>query len=152
MFNLTSKVTSGPNLVIQGVVSLTFCELSKKILSKFVYCTNSTYDENFNLKLRTCNQCLALGTRTHFQIEILTINVISRVVYFRQNILGSSRNVSETAPWLERLMSYRVGELVIDIHGDTDTGKNWPGVKMEMFTLVLWQLYIKMPSDISLLW
>ena len=70
----------------------------QKILSKFVYCTNSTCDENFNLKLCTCAQSLALGTRTNFQIEILTINVISGVVYFRENILGSSRNVSETAP------------------------------------------------------
>ena len=45
-----------------------------------------------------CAQSLALGTRTNFQIEILTINVISGVVYFRENILGSSRNVSETTP------------------------------------------------------
>ena len=46
-----------------------------------------------------CAQSLALGTRTNFQIEILTINVISGVVYYRENILGSSRYVSETAPW-----------------------------------------------------
>ena len=70
----------------------------QKILSKFVYCTNSTGDENFKLKLCMCAQSLALGTRTNFQIEILTINVISGVVYVRENILGSSRNVSETAP------------------------------------------------------
>ena len=71
----------------------------QKILLKFVYCTNSTCDENFNLKLCTCAQSLALGTCINFQIEILTINVISGVVYFRENILGSSRNISETAPW-----------------------------------------------------
>ena len=71
----------------------------QKIISKFVYCTNSTCDEYFKLKLCTCAQSLALGTRTNFQIEILTINLISGVVYFRENILGSSRNVSETAPW-----------------------------------------------------
>ena len=70
----------------------------QKILSKFVYCTSSTCDENFKLKLCTCAQSLALGTRTNFRIEILTINVISGVVYFRENILGSSRNVNETAP------------------------------------------------------
>ena len=64
-----------------------------------MYCTNSTGDENFKLKLCMCAQSLALGTRTNFQIEILTINVISGVVYFRENILGSLRNVSETAPW-----------------------------------------------------
>ena len=74
----------------------------QKILSKFVYCTNSTCDENFRLKLCTCAQSLALGTRTNFQIEILIINVISGVVYFRENILGSSRNVSETAPRPQR--------------------------------------------------
>ena len=31
-------------------------------------------------------------------VQIFTINVISGVVYFRENILGSSRNISETAP------------------------------------------------------
>ena len=41
-------------------------------------------------------------TRTNFQIEILNINVISGVVYFRENILGSSRNVSETAHWFTK--------------------------------------------------
>ena len=34
--------------------------------------------------------------RTKFQLEILIINVISDIVYFREIILGSSRNVSET--------------------------------------------------------
>ena len=63
-----------------------------------MYCINSTCDENFKLKLCTYVQSLALGTRKNFQIEILTINVISGVVYFRENILGSSQNVSETAP------------------------------------------------------
>ena len=33
-----------------------------------------------------------------FQLEILTKNVISVMVYFRQIILESSRNVSETTP------------------------------------------------------
>ena len=41
----------------------------------------------------------ALGTRTKFQFEILTINVNSSIVYFREIILESSRNVSETTPW-----------------------------------------------------
>ena len=41
----------------------------------------------------------ALGTRTKFQLEILTINVISGMVYFRDIILESSRKVSETTPW-----------------------------------------------------
>ena len=31
---------------------------------------------------------MALGTRTKFQYEILTINVISSIVYFREIIFG----------------------------------------------------------------
>ena len=68
------------------------------ILSKFVYCRNRTSYENFKLKLCTCAQSHALGTRTKFQLEILTINVISGMVYFREIILESSRNVSKTTP------------------------------------------------------
>ena len=37
-----------------------------------------------------------LGTYTKFQLEILTINVISGIVYLREIILESLRNVSET--------------------------------------------------------
>ena len=37
-------------------------------------------------------------TRTKFRLEILTINVITGIVYFREIILESSRNVSETTP------------------------------------------------------
>ena len=70
----------------------------QNILSKFVYCRNSACDHNFKLKLCTCAQSHALGTRTKFQLEILIINVISGVVYFREIILESSRNVSETTP------------------------------------------------------
>ena len=71
----------------------------QNILSKFVYCGNTTCDENFKLKLCTCAQSHALGTRTKFQLEIHTVNVISGVVYFREIILESSRNVSEITPW-----------------------------------------------------
>ena len=46
-----------------------------------------------------CAQSMALGTRTKFQLEILTINVISGIVYFREIILESSWNISETTPW-----------------------------------------------------
>ena len=60
----------------------------QNILSKFVYCKNSTCDENFKLKLCACAQSHALGTRTKFQLEILTVNVISGVVYFREIIYG----------------------------------------------------------------
>ena len=70
----------------------------QNILSKFVFCRIHTSYENFKLKLCTCAQSHALDTRTKFQLEILTINVISGIVYFRKIILGSSRNVSETTP------------------------------------------------------
>ena len=63
------------------------------ILLKFVYCRNRSSYENFKLKLCTCAQSMALGTRTKFQLEFLTINVISSIVYFREIILESSRNV-----------------------------------------------------------
>ena len=68
------------------------------ILSKFVYYRNLTSGEKFKLKLCTWAQSIALGTRTKFQLKILTINVISGIVYFREIILESSRNLSETTP------------------------------------------------------
>ena len=71
----------------------------QNILSKFVCCRNRTSYEHFKLKLCSCAQSDALGTRTKFQLEILTINVITGIVYFRETILESSRNVSETTPW-----------------------------------------------------
>ena len=37
--------------------------------------------------------------RTKFQLGILNANVISGIVYFREIILESSRNVSETGNW-----------------------------------------------------
>ena len=46
-----------------------------------------------------CAQSMALGTHTKkFQLEILTVNVIFGIVYFRGIILESSWNVSETTP------------------------------------------------------
>ena len=47
-----------------------------------------------------CAQSYALGTHTKSQLEILTIKVISDIVYFREIILESLWNVSETIPWL----------------------------------------------------
>ena len=80
----------------QGVVSLTFLELSKIFSWNLCICRNRSFHENFKLKLCMCAQSHALGTRTKFQLEILTINVISSIVYFREIILESLRNVSET--------------------------------------------------------
>ena len=45
---------------------------------------------------------MIFGTRTKFQLEILSINVISGIVYFREIILDSSWNVSETTPSILR--------------------------------------------------
>ena len=45
-----------------------------------------------------CAQSHALGTHTKIQLEILTINVIYGIVYFREIILESSGNMSETIP------------------------------------------------------
>ena len=69
-------------------------QLIKDILSKVVHCWNACYD-NFKLKLCTCP---CFGHSTKFQLEILTIKVISGIGYFRDIILESSRNVSETTP------------------------------------------------------
>ena len=41
--------------------------------------------------LQSCAK-YSLGTRTKFQLEILTVNVISGIVYFREIILESSQN------------------------------------------------------------
>ena len=61
-----------------------------EILSKFLCCGNRTSYENFKLKFCTCAQSHALGTRTKLQLEILTINPISDIAYFREIILESS--------------------------------------------------------------
>ena len=60
-----------------------------------------------------CAQSHALGTCTKFQLEIITINVTSGrsgIVYFREIILESSRNISETTPWRHGLPPTAVGE------------------------------------------
>ena len=91
--------TYGPSLYVPGGCFTKVSRALQDILSKFVYYRNRTFDENFKLKLCTWAQSYALGTRTKFQLKILTINVISGIVYFREIILESSRNLSETTPW-----------------------------------------------------
>ena len=59
----------------------------------------------FQVEICTCAQSMALGTRTKFQLEIITINMILGIVYFREIILQSSRNVSETTPELMHTLS-----------------------------------------------
>ena len=49
------------------------------------------------LKLFMCAQShAALGIHTKFQLENLSLNVISGIVYFREIILESLRNGGET--------------------------------------------------------
>ena len=55
---------------------------------------NHIYGDNFKLKLCTCAQSMALGTRAKFQLEILITSTISATHKFRENILESSRNDS----------------------------------------------------------
>ena len=43
-----------------------------------------------------CADRHAMGTRTKFQLEIITIDVISGIVYFHEIILESSRNMSQS--------------------------------------------------------
>ena len=84
-----------------GISGGCFTNISRalqNILSKFVYRRNRTSYENFKLKLCMCAQSHALGTHTKFRLEILTLKVISSIVDFREIILESSRNVSETTP------------------------------------------------------
>ena len=83
--------------IIRGYLTK-FSRAIQNILSKFVYCRNCTSYENFKPILCTCVQSHALDTRTQFQFEILTINVITGIVYFREIILESSRNVNEALP------------------------------------------------------
>ena len=67
-------------------------------LAEIYSARNHIYGENFNLKLWTCAQSMALGARTKLQLEILIRNAIYAIHKFQENILESSRNVSETPP------------------------------------------------------
>ena len=78
----------------------------QKIFSRILYITKIVlFYENFKLKLCTCARSHVLGTRTEFQLEIISICVISGIVYFREIILVSWRNNS-----LHPLMPFSVCE------------------------------------------
>ena len=54
------------------------------------------------MKISSLNfACVPKATRTRFQLEIITMNMFSGIVYFREIIFESSRNVSETTPRLQ---------------------------------------------------
>ena len=64
---------------------------------------NHIHGENLNMELCTCAQSMALGTRTKFHLQILIRTTISAIHKFQENILESSRNVSETPPGLLKI-------------------------------------------------
>ena len=99
----------------QVVVSLTFCELSKIISQKYTMPVINIYGENFKLKFCACAQSMALGTRTKFQLEMLIGSAISATHKFRENILESSRNVSETTPGVLQLTYKRSEGTMINV-------------------------------------
>ena len=49
--------------------------------------------------VRVPKACMALGTHTKLQLEILIRSMISAIHKFWENILESSQNVTETPPW-----------------------------------------------------
>ena len=67
-------------------------------LTKIHNARNQIYGENFKLKICTCAQTMALGTRAKFQLDILTGSTLSATHKFWENILESLQNVSETTP------------------------------------------------------
>ena len=81
----------------QGVVSLTFRELSKIISRKYTLPVIK-----FLVRVSSWNFVRVpkawLWARTKFQFEMLIGSAISATHKFRDNILESSRNVSETTP------------------------------------------------------
>ena len=87
----------------QGVVSLTFHELSKIFSRNLCLAEIVLVMRIWSGNFVRVPKAMLLGTRAKFQLQILTENVISVVVYFREIILESSRNVSETTPrWTHR--------------------------------------------------
>ena len=67
-------------------------------LAKIYNASNHIYSEKFKLELCTCTQSHALGTQTKCQLEMLIGNAIFATHTFRENVLESSRNVSEKKP------------------------------------------------------
>ena len=108
VLNATGHSTWNRHQTILGVVSQTFRELSKIISRK---CTAP--EITFMVRISSWNFVrvpMALGTRTKFQLEILTRSTISTIYIFRDNCLESSRNVNETPPPLN-IMSAKATDI-----------------------------------------
>ena len=67
-------------------------------IAKIYNAKNHIYGENFKLKPCTCGQRKASAICTKFQPELLMKSTIPAMHKFRENILESSRTVSETIP------------------------------------------------------
>ena len=78
------------------------------ILLKFVYCRNRTSCENFKLELYTCTQSHALGTRTKFQLEIPTINLISGIVFFARLFWRGRKTLVKQPPGTCHKPTYQI--------------------------------------------
>ena len=76
-----------------GVVSLTFRQLSKKLSRNLCIAQIVLV-----IRISSWNFVRVPKVLLWAHIQIFTINVISGVVYFPENILWSSQNVSETGP------------------------------------------------------
>ena len=69
-----------------------FTNISRALQNNFAKIHNTgnhIYGEIFKLKLCTCAQSHALGTRSKFQLEILIRMTISAIHKFQENILES---------------------------------------------------------------
>ena len=77
-------------------------------LAKIYNARNDIYAENVKLKLCTCAQSMTLATHSKFQLAILIRSTILVIYKFRENILESSRNISETSTtWRALQMNFR---------------------------------------------
>ena len=98
IFVQMSLFINGIALCCQGVIpGGCFTNVSRALLNnvaKVHSAKNHIHSQNFKLKLCKCAQSIALGTRTHFQLEIIIRSTISAIHKFRENSLESSRNVS----------------------------------------------------------
>ena len=102
-------------ICVTGGVSLTFREHSK------IFSRNLCISE-IVLVMRMSSWNLV---RTKFQLEILTKNVISGVVYFREIILENSRNVSETTS-RPQFVEDQAERLLFEFHDDVIEWKHFP--------------------------
>ena len=80
---------------LRGVVPLTFRKLSKINSWKYTMPEITFMVRNFKPELYMCVHSMALGTSTKFRLEIFIRSMISAIHKFQENILESSRNVSQ---------------------------------------------------------